>query len=294
MTTTTMSTDLPATARTADGQRPRRRVSIFKILMLVAGVTWLIPILWMLVLAVSSNRALQLGSQTLIPKDLTLVNILSEIEDPQLLRWLLNSVVVTGITTVGTVAVSAMAGYAFGRLNFKYKNALFVLTLALLMIPREAIFIPLYLSFNQAGLLNSYPGLFLPRIALPLGVFLMTQFFRAVPLEMEEAANLDGAGHFRIFTAIMLPLARPAMAALAIFAFVQSWNDYLWPLVVSTDPNFFTLTVGLGSQQIALAQATNLGDLMARGVIGSLPLLIVFLVFQRQLIRGIALANGDK
>lgn len=262
--------------------------------MIVAGVTWLIPILWMIVLSVSSNKALQLGAQTVIPKDFTLSNILREIEDAQVLRWILNSVVVTGITTVGTVAVSAMAGYAFGRLNFRFKDPLFLLTLGLLMIPREAIFIPLYLGFNQAGLLNTYPGLFLPRIALPLGVFLMTQFFRAVPVEMEEAATLDGAGHFRIFSGIMLPLARPAMAALAIFAFVQSWNDYLWPLVVATDPNFFTLTVGLASQQVALAQATNLGDLMARGLIGSLPLLIVFLVFQRQLIRGIALANGDK
>lgn len=296
MTTTTISAhaELPAGRRPPTARRPRRRVSIFQLLMIVAGVTWLIPILWMIVLSVSSNKALQLGAQTVIPKDFTLSNILREIEDARVLRWILNSVVVTGITTVGTVAVSAMAGYAFGRLNFRFKDPLFLLTLGLLMIPREAIFIPLYLGFNQAGLLNTYPGLFLPRIALPLGVFLMTQFFRAVPVEMEEAATLDGAGHFRIFSGIMLPLARPAMAALAIFAFVQSWNDYLWPLVVATDPNFFTLTVGLASQQVALAQATNLGDLMARGLIGSLPLLIVFLVFQRQLIRGIALANGDK
>ena len=187
-----------------------------------------------------------------------------------------------------------MAGYAFGRLHFRHKNALFMLTLAGLMVPREAMFIPLYLMFSATDQLNSYPALFLPRIALPLGVFIMTQFFAAIPHEMEEAARLDGAGHLRTFRSVMLPLAVPAMSALAIFAFVQSWNDYLWPLVVATNADYYTLTVGLAQQQASFEAARALGDLMARGVLGSLPLVVVFLLFQRQLVRGIAIGSGGK
>ncbi|KRE63177.1 permease [Nostocoides sp. Soil756] len=260
----------------------------------VAAIVWLVPVIWMFVLATSDNDLLQLDSQTLLPQGFTLQNLIGELSNSELPRWFLNSLIVTGVTTIGTVVCSAMAGYAFGRLDFRFKEPLFIVTLAGLMVPREAMFIPLYLMFSSAGQLNTYPAMFLPRIALPLGVFIMTQFFRAVPRELEEAARIDGAGHRRIFTRIMLPLARPAIAALAIFAFVQSWNDYLWPLVVATQPDYYTLTVGLAQQQASFEAARSLGDLMSRGVIGSLPLIVVFLLFQRQLVRGISLASGEK
>ncbi len=275
-------------------RRATGRLGLFHLAMAAVAMVWLLPIAWMVVLSVSDNQQLQLNSQTLIPRGFTLDNLIGELGNSQILRWLLNSVVVTGVTTLGTVLLSAMAGYAFGRLEFPFKRTLFVVTLAGLMVPREAMFIPLYLMFSSTDQLNSYQALFLPRIALPLGVFIMTQFFRAVPHELEEAALMDGAGHGRIFFNIMLPLARPAMAALAIFAFVQSWNDYLWPLVVATNPDFYTLTVGLAQQQGTFESARSLGDLMARGVVGSLPLVIVFLLFQRHLVRGIALGSGDK
>lgn len=283
-----------STAPARSGLRRLRGRTIFQILMVLAVVTWLLPIVWMVTLALSDNQALRLNSQTLLPQGLTLDNVVGELSDSRMLRWFGNSILVTGVTTVGTVLLSAMAGYAFGRLEFPFKRSLFILTLAGLMVPREAMFIPLYLMFSATDQLNSYPALFLPRIALPLGVFIMTQFFRAVPHEFEEAAIVDGAGHLRIFVSIMLPLARPAMAALAIFAFVQSWNDYLWPLVVATNPDFYTLTVGLAQQQGSFEAARSLGSLMSRGVLGSLPLVVVFLIFQRHLIRGIALGSGEK
>lgn len=262
--------------------------------LITASVIWLIPIVWMFVLAVSNNQLLQLNSQTLLPQGFTLSNIFGQLTNSDIPRWFLNSIIVTGVTTIGTVALSAMAGYAFGRLRFRFRRTLFALTLAGLMVPREAMFIPLYLMFASTDQLNTYPALFLPRIALPLGVFIMTQFFMAVPKEMEEAARVDGAGHVRTFLQVMVPLARPAMASLAIFTFVQSWNDYLWPLVVATKPAFYTLTVGLAQQQSSFEAARSLGDLMARGVLGSLPLIIVFLIFQRQLIRGVSLGSGEK
>jgi multiple sugar transport system permease protein len=292
--TTTRPVLVDERATSTRRKRRIRRPSVFQVLMIVAGLTWLVPIIWMLVLSVSSNHQLQLGSKTLVPKGFTLSNLINELEDPDLRRWFLNSVIVTGVTTIGTVALCAMAGYAFGRMEFRFKRFLFILTLTGLMMPREALFIPLYLIFSRTNQLNTYQALALPRIALPLGVFIMTQFFRAVPVELEDAAYIDGAGQIRMFTRIMLPLARPAMAALAIFAFIQSWNDYLWPLVVATDSHYFTLTVGLASQDVSFTAAQTLGDLMARGVIGSLPLVIVFLIFQRQLIRGIALGSGEK
>lgn len=282
------------TAQPAPRPRRRWRRIAFHVAIVAVVVLWLLPILWMTVLALSDNAALQRDSQTLVPLGLTFGNLVGELQTSLVPRWFLNSVVVTGITTAGTVLTSALAGYAFGRLHFRFKKPLFVLTLAGLMVPREAMFIPLYLMFATTDQLNSYQALSLPRIALPLGVFIMTQFFRAIPAEMEEAARLDGAGHWRTFFQIMLPLAKPAMAALAIFAFVQSWNDYLWPLVVGTNPQFYTLTVGLAQQQASFEAARSLGDLMARGVLGSLPLVVVFLLFQRHLVRGIALGSGEK
>jgi multiple sugar transport system permease protein len=171
---------------------------------------------------------------------------------------------------------------------------LFVVVLAGLMVPKEAMFVPLFLMFSDAGQQNTYQALFLPRIAFPLGVFIMTQFFKRVPSEFEEAARVDGAGRFRVFWSIMLPLARPAMASLAIFTFVLTWNDYLWPLVASTEQSMFTVTTGLASLQSNFAETTEIGSLMARGLVGSLPLIVLFLLFQRQLIRGITLGSGEK
>jgi len=162
------------------------------------------------------------------------------------------------------------------------------------MVPKEAMFVPLFMMFSEAGLANSYIALIFPRVAFPLGVFIMTQFFSQVPSEMEEAAQVDGASPIRVFFSIMVPLARPALIALATFSFVQTWNDYLWPLVSATKPEMFTVTTGLASLQGTFAQSTELGSLMARGIVGAAPLLIVFLLLQKYLIRGISLSSGDK
>jgi len=248
----------------------------------------------MLSLALTPNDVLQRSSTSLFPTALTFDNFATVLQGSDLPRWFLNSAIVSVLTTVITVVFSAMAGYAFARIPFPGKRGVFVLVLAGLMVPKEAMFIPLFLMISGADLQNTYPALILPRLAAPLGVFLMTQFFSKVPLEMEEAARIDGAGRWRTFFSVMLPLARPAMASLAIFTFVLTWNDYLWPLVASTRTEWFTITTGLASLQSNFASATNLGDLMARGLVGSLPLVVIFFLFQRQLIRGITLGSGEK
>ncbi len=263
-------------------------------LMSVAAFTWFIPLLWMISMAFTTNAKLQQSSTSLIPPAITLSNVRHVFTEGSLGRWFVNSVVVTSLTTLITVAFCAMAGYAFARIRFPGRRALFVAVLAGLMVPKEAMFVPLFLMFSGAHQQNTYDALILPRLAAPLGVFLMTQFFSKIPVEVEEAGRIDGAGRWRVFTAIMLPLARPALASLAIFTFVLTWNDYLWPLVASTRTEWFTVTTGLASLQSNFAATTNLGDLMARGLVGSLPLIVAFLLFQRQLIRGIALGSGEK
>jgi multiple sugar transport system permease protein len=162
------------------------------------------------------------------------------------------------------------------------------------MVPKEAMFIPLFLMFAEVDMHNTYAALILPRIAAPLGVFIMTQFFKAIPYEIEEAAQIDGASRWTVFWRIMLPMSGPAITALSIFTFILTWNDYLWPLVSATQKEMFTITTGLASLQGNFAQATELGSLMARGVVASLPLLLLFFIFQRNLMRGISVSSGGK
>ncbi len=266
----------------------------YHLLMATAAFAWFAPLLWMVVLSISSNAALQESSSSLWPHSITATNVRHVFTVGSLGRWFVNSFVVTTVTTLVTVIICAMAGYAFARIKFPGRRAAFVVVLAGLMVPKEAMFIPLFLMFSDAHQQNTYQALILPRLAAPLGVFLMTQFFSKIPVEVEEAARLDGASHWRIFRSIMLPLARPALTSLAIFTFVLTWNDYLWPLVASTRTEWFTVTTGLASLQSNFAATTNLGDLMARGLVGSLPLVIAFLLFQSQLIRGITLGSADK
>ncbi|MGD9029433.1 MAG: carbohydrate ABC transporter permease [Anaerolineae bacterium] len=269
------------------------KISFFVALSLAAFV-WLVPIIWMFSLSLTPNEILKTITTSLIPIRPTLANYISVFQVGLTPRWFLNSIVVTVTTTVGTLVLCSMAGYAFARLEFKGKGVLFPFVLAGLMVPKEAMFIPLFLVFAEFELHNTYAALILPRVAAPLGVFIMTQFFKAIPRDVEEAAELDGASRWTIFWRIMLPMSIPALTALAIFTFILTWNDYLWPLVSATEKEMFTITTGLASLQGNFAQATELGSLMARGVLASAPLLLLFLIFQRQLIRGIAVSSGGK
>ncbi len=262
--------------------------------LLVSAVVWIIPLIWMFSLSLTPNEILQRDTTNILPVEPTLENFIGVFEVGLTPRWFLNSVIVTVIVTLFTVLLSAMAGYAFARIPFRGKRILFPLVLAGLMVPREAMFVPLFLMFAEVDMHNTYQALALPRIAAPLGVFIMTAFMAAIPGEIEEAARVDGASRWRIFWRIMLPMSVPALTALGIFTFVLTWNDYLWPLVSATDREMFTITTGLASLQGNFAQATELGSLMARGVIASLPLLVLFLIFQRQLIRGISIGSGGK
>jgi multiple sugar transport system permease protein len=200
-------------------------------------------------------------------------------------RYFLNSVVVSGTTTVIAVLVASAAGYCFARLTFFGQGVLFALILGALMVPSQATMVPLFVMFANWNLLNSYPGIILPGVVSAFGVFMMTQFFRTLPPEMREAAIVDGANEYRIFASIYLPLARPAVATLALFVFMGTWDQLLWPMIVAPAPDMRTLQVGLA---FIRQQAPVTNQVMAAIVVSVIPVVIAFLLTQKQFIAGIA------
>ena len=261
----------------------------------VVALIWLLPTIWMLSLSFQPNELLaRTTSNTLlglVPAPFTIDNFVRLFTLGLTPRWFFNSLVVAVIMTGLVLVLSATAGYAFARIQFPGRGALFVFVLAGMMVPEQAVFIPIYTMFADWQLHNSYTALIVPRLAVPIGVLLMTQFFKAVPREIEEAAEIDGAGHWTIFTKIMVPLAIPALTTLAILTFLYAWNDYLWPLVSAQRKEMFTITVGLASLQSNFAQSEGLGRVMASGVMASLPVVILFIIFQRFVVRGIAMGT---
>jgi multiple sugar transport system permease protein len=246
------------------------------------------PLLWTLLLSFKANAELMRSSGAAFQAPYTLENYRSILVGSQLPAWLLNSLIVSIGTTLGVLILSSLAGYGFARLDFPFRRTLFVFVLLGLAIPQQAVILPQHQLFAQLGLHNSYPGLMLPGLAGPFGVFFMTQYFRAIPVELDEAAMLDGASRFTLFWKVLLPLTIPAQATLGVFTFLGTWNDYWWPLISATRSDMFTLTIGLASAQMNYAQTSGLGFLMAQAVFASLPILIVYIVFQKQIVRAMA------
>lgn len=273
-----------------------RRGNLVLWLLAVVAFIWLVPVIWMVSMSLQPNEVLaRTTSNTflgLIPIPFTIENFVNLFTLGLAPRWFLNSMIVaTGMTAL-VLLLSSLAGFAFARVPFRGRSLVLAVVLAGLVIPEQAVFIPLYTMFADWGWHNSYHGLIAPRLAVPLGVFIMMQFFRAIPTYVEEAARLDGANRWTLFSRIMLPLAVPALTTVAILTFLYAWNDYLWPLVSSQRQEMFTITVGLASVQSNFAQSEGLGRVMASGVMASLPVILLFLVFQRFVVRGIAMGGG--
>jgi multiple sugar transport system permease protein len=218
--------------------------------------------------------------------------------------YTLNTTIYAVVSTIGQVTFGAMAGYAFGRLKFRGSNILFILVLITMMIPFQMLLVPLFvmlrhwplaggnnlLGIGGQGFVDSLPGLILPNLVTPFGIFLMRQFTLSLPSELADAARIDGANEFQIFYKIMLPLLKPALVTLGIFAFQEAWNDFTWPLVISTTANSRTLQLGL--QVFRDQDITDWGPLMAGTAITVLPLLLIFIIGQRYFIEGIALTGS--
>lgn len=255
---------------------------------LIGAAIMVAPLVWTLLLSLKSNADLMRDSGTAFGAPYTLENYRAILVGSSLTRWLLNSAIVSLGTTACVLILCSLAGYGFARLEFPGRRALFVFVLLGLAIPQQAVILPQHQLFAQLHLHNTYPGLILPGLAGPFGVFFMTQYFRAIPAELDEAALLDGASRLGLFWRVLLPLTLPAQATLGVFTFLGTWNDYWWPLISATRSDMFTLTVGLASAQANYAQTSGLGFLMAQAVFASVPILIVYVIFQKQIVRSMA------
>jgi multiple sugar transport system permease protein len=252
------------------------------------ALAWIAPIVWVVGLSFKPNEVLMRSTNGIIFPPFTLKNYTDIMAASAVFGWMANSAVVAVGQTVLTLAIASLAGYGFARTDFPGRKLLFVLLLAALAVPEQAVIVPLHTMFAQAGLHNTYIALIAPRLAFPFGVLLMTQYFRAIPPEIEEAALLDRASRLKVFWRIVLPLSVPAQATLGIYTFLHAWNDYFWPLVSATKPEMYTLTVGLASMQTNFAQTEGIGFLMAQAVFAGLPVLILYLFFQRHIVSAVA------
>ncbi len=266
----------------------RRLSPLVTVLLLIGAAIMLAPMLWTLLLSFKSNAALMADSASAFSPPWTLENYEAILAGSLTTRWLLNSLIVATGATIGVLVLSSLAGYGFARLDFPFRRTLFVIVLLGLAVPEQAVILPRHQLFAMLGLHNSYPGLILPSLTGAFGVFFMTQYFRAIPKELDEAALLDGANRFTLFWKVLLPLTIPAQATLGVFTFLAAWNDYWWPLISATTSDYFTLTVGLASAQMNYAQTSGLGFLMAQAVFASIPILVVYILFQKQIVRAMA------
>lgn len=270
-----------------DGLPQSRRVRTGRVVLAVLGVVLLMfPIYWMLRTSVASVDELSTLPVRLWPRQWHWENYLAPWRQFPFARWLLNSVVIAVASVVLTVVINLSAGYAFAKLRFPFRNVLFLLILSTLMVPVQVIMIPQFQIVIDLGLLNNTWGVVLPRLAEAFGLFMARQFFMSFPDELLEAARVDGAGHLRTFWKIVLPLSKPLVAVLVIFTFMWRWNEFVWPLIVLTDSNSYTLPVGL---QFLIGQfSTDFGPLLAMSFLSILPVLLVFAAFQGYFVEGVA------
>ena len=289
-----LEADLPPQAITVAGTRRRSGINVQTILLYVTlillALFFLIPLFWMV------STALKLESdvfrdQGFIPQRPTLANferILSATSQTPVFRWLLNSFIVSTIGTVLTVLLTSLSAYAFARIDFRGKGALFMLLITTLLLPGVMFLVPQFNLIQFFGLYNTYPALILPGLAGVFGVFFMRQFFLSIPVEMEEAAYVDGANRLRTFWSVVLPLAGPALATLAVITFLAYWNDYLWPLVVCRGEGC-TLPPGLRNFQGQYTAAFGL--LMAGATLAAIPVLVLYVAAQRFIVQSVTSAG---
>jgi multiple sugar transport system permease protein len=249
---------------------------------------WVVPVLWVLILSFKANGELMRSTTSAFHFPYTIKNYSDIVATSGVFHWLFNSLVVSSVNTLATLVLASLAGYGFARTEFPFKNAIFIFVILGLAIPEQAVIIARHQMFTDWKMHNTYLALILPGLSNAFGVFLMTQYFRSIPRDIDEAAMLDNASRFKIFWRVLLPLTVPAQATLGIFTFLACWNDYLWPLISATKPEMFTLTIGIASTQTNFAQSEGLGFLMAQAVFAGLPVFVVYLFFQRYIIQAVA------
>jgi multiple sugar transport system permease protein len=265
--------------------RRRRSVLLTLAVLVPVAVLALFPFYWMVTSALTPGAAAVRVPPTIVPLDATLDNFASLFAQAPVLLWSFNSLVIALAIMGGHVLFDSMAGYAFARKRFPGKSILFLLIVSSLMIPVHVTLVPRFILISAIDLNNNPLGVILPSIADVFGIFLMRQFIQSLPRELEDAARVDGANEWQVFIKIIVPLSRPAIATVAIFSFVGAWNAFLWPLIVLAKRELLTLPVGIALLQQEFS--TNIGLQMAGAAVGAIPMIILFLLFQRYFLEGV-------
>jgi multiple sugar transport system permease protein len=265
--------------------RSRARPLIYVVLVVLA-IVWIVPFAWAVATSLKPDAETTIAPVSWFGTKETLDAYRTALDNGDILKWYFNSLVTASVITIGTIVTASLAAFAFSRMRFRGRASLQWLVLAGLIVPFQALIVPLFAEMKSFGLADTYWGIVLPQLASPIAVLVFKRAFDAIPRELEESALVDGASMWRIYRLIWMPLSRATIAAVAIFTFVISWNNFIWPFVVTSAGALFTIPVGLATVQ------TSYGALyaqeMALAVLGALPLLIAFVLFQRQIVQGIA------
>lgn len=249
----------------------------------------LFPFLWMVATSFKQTTVLFRWPPEFIPRSPTTANYVSLWTQSDFVYWMKNSVIISAVVTTISLLFNSMAAYSFAKRSFPGRDILFLLVLGTLMVPGQVTLVPVFLLISKLKWVNTYQAMILPLVAGPFGIFLMRQYMVTIPDALIDAARIDGCSEFGIFTGIILPLVKPALAALAVFAFQGSWNSFLWPLVVTTTSKMRTLPVGLAVYQAQFT--TQWGLVMAGATLTMIPVLVFFLLFQRYFVEGLALTG---
>ncbi|UFU04703.1 carbohydrate ABC transporter permease [Ruania suaedae] len=262
------------------------RIITWVLLLTLAG-TWLIPLAWAVNTSLKTEAdAGALPLSWLPPNGFTLDAYADVLAAGNVQTWFVNSIIVAVMVTVLTMVISSLAAYAFARVPFRGRRTMFALTVASIMVPPQILVVPLFQQMVDWRLVDTYWSIALPQVIAPIMVFILKKFFDGIPGELEDAARIDGAGRLRVFRSIVLPLSRPILAAVSIFVFINAWNNFLWPFIVTSEPELMTLPVGLPNVLSAYGEVYS--QEMAVATLAGLPLVIVFMLFQRQIVQSVA------
>ena len=273
--------------------RAKRTISLTLSYVALVLVTFLMifPLIIVVIVSFTPNAVTQTWPPKIIPSAWTLDNYTSLFQRLPIGRELLNTIVFAGAVTIISVFFDSLAAYGLSRVDFKGRGILLAVLIATMMIPAMALLIPVYKLLGSMGLVNSYLGIIIPRMADVGGIFLLRQFFISIPKDLDNAARIDGAGEFRIFAQIILPNAVPAILTVGMFNFMGNWNDLLWPLIMTSKPETRTITAGLAMLTGHGSSVTPYGVVMAGALISALPLLVVFFLVQKRFVEGIAMTG---
>lgn len=257
---------------------------VTNIVVILGAIACLLPLVWLISNTFKYSQEIYQTPPTLIPNRFTIRNLQELFQNQPTLRWMFNSFFVSFFTGLFSVLISSLAAYGFAKLEIRGKNVLFILVISSIMIPKETFIVPLFNIIVDLNWVDTYASMIVPNLATGFGTFMLYSFFNSIPDSIRESAKIDGANEWTIFSKLMLPIAKPGIAALFILNFVTAWNDYLWQLLMARTENMQTLNVGVAALQQSLSP--NVGLRVAGAALAAVPMIVVFMVFQKYFIAG--------